>query len=79
MVKNLVKQGAEIVADITEATAVKILLRKIDTLNTENANLKKENMSLRLSIVDTIHKIQDMTARDKRDLEKMERHLQSIP
>ena len=79
MVKNLVQQGVEVVADITQTTAVKILLRKINALQRENDTLKKENVALRTSIVDTIHNLQDMTTRNKRDLERMERQLQSIP
>ena len=79
MVKNLVQQGVEVVADITQTTAVKILLRRITTLEKENSTLKKENSALRSSIVDTIHKLQDMTTRNRRDLEKMEKHLQDIP
>ncbi len=79
MVKNLMQQGVEVVADMTQTAAVKILLRRINALERENDTLKKENVALRTSIVETIHKIQDMTTRGKRDLEKMERHLQSIP
>ena len=78
MVKNLVQQGVEVVADMTQTAAVKILLRKISVLEKENTSLKKENQDLRKSIVDTIHKIQDMTTRNRHDLEKMERFLERI-
>ncbi len=79
MVKNLVQQGVEIVADLTENTSVKLLLRRINALTQENERLVKENSALRSSIVDTIHKLQDMTASNKRDLEKMEKQLHNIP
>lgn len=79
MVKNLVQQGVEVVADMTQTAAVKILIGRINALEKENTTLKKENVALRTSIVETIHKLQDMTTRNKRDLEKLERHLQSIP
>ncbi len=79
MVKNLVQQGVEMVAEITENTSVKILMYKIASLEKENAQLKKENLALRQSIVDTVHKLQDMTTRNRRDLEKLEKHMQNIP
>ncbi len=79
MVKNLVQQGVEIVADLTENTSVKLLLRRINALTQENERLEKDNSALRSSIVDTIHKLQDMTASNKRDLEKMEKQLHNIP
>ncbi len=79
MVKNLVQQGVEMVAEITENTSVKILMYKITSLEKENAQLKKENLALRQSIVDTVHKLQDMTTRNRRDLEKLEKHMQNIP
>lgn len=78
MVKKLVQQGVEVVADMTHTAAVKILLRKINALEAENSALKRENLDLRASIVDTIHKIQDMTAENKRDLEKMEKLLERV-
>ena len=76
MVKNLVKQGMERVAEITENTSVKLLTYRISVLEEENKQLKKENLALRQSIIDTMHKIQDMTTRNRRDLEKLEKHLQ---
>ena len=79
MVKNLVQQGVEIVAELTESTSVKLLVSRINALEKENEHLKKENTALRQSMVDTIHKLQDMTRRGQRDLEKMENQLQKMP
>jgi uncharacterized protein YlxW (UPF0749 family) len=79
MVKNLVQQGVEIVAELTERASVKLLVSKIGLLEKENEHLKKENAALRTSIVDTIYRLQDMTKRGQHDLEKMEDQLQKLP
>ena len=79
VVKKLVKQGVEMVAEITDNTSVKLLTYKITALESENKSLKEENLALRRSIVNAMHKLQDMTESNKRDLKKLKEHLHEVP
>ena len=79
MVKNIVKQGVEIVAEFTDNTSIKLLSHKISTLESENKQLKEENLALRQSIVNAMHKIQDMTSSHQRDLDRLEKFLHEVP
>ena len=79
VVKKLVKQGVEMVAEITDNTSVKLLTYKIAALESENKCLKEENLALRRSIINAMHKLQDMTESNKRDLKKLKDHLHEVP
>jgi len=79
MVKNLVKQGVEIVAEFADNTSIKLLSFKINALEAENKNLKEENIALRKSIIDTLNKLQDMTSGHRRELDRLEKFLHDVP